>query len=68
MLLKMRKFGLVFSAIIELDKDYLVIDNHKINLTAGMTVNAEIKTGRRSVMSYLLSPLQSTVSESFRER
>ena len=33
-----------------------------------MTVNAEIKTGRRSVMSYLLSPLQSTVSESFRER
>lgn len=62
------KVGLVFSAIIELDKDYLVIDNHKINLTAGMTVNAEIKTGRRSVMSYLLSPLQSTVSESFRER
>ena len=62
------KVGLVFSAIIELDKDYLVIDNHKVNLTAGMTVNAEIKTGRRSVMSYLLSPLQSTVSESFRER
>ncbi|OOF51592.1 hemolysin D [Rodentibacter genomosp. 1] len=62
------KVGLAFAAIIELDKDYLIIENHRVNLTAGMMVNAEIKTGRRSVISYLLSPLQSTFSESFTER
>lgn len=29
---------------------------------------AEIKTGVRSVISYLLSPLKETINESFRER
>ena len=33
-----------------------------------MSVSAEIKTGKRKVISYLLSPLQSTLDESFRER
>ncbi|WP_244470187.1 hypothetical protein, partial [Escherichia coli] len=31
-------------------------------------VMAEIKTGVRSVISYLLSPLKETINESFRER
>ncbi len=29
---------------------------------------AEIKTGERSVISYLLSPLKETINESLRER
>ena len=62
------KLGLVFSAIVEMDKDYLIYEDQKINLTAGMSVSAEIKTGTRKVISYLLSPLQSTLDESFRER
>ena len=62
------KLGLVFSAIVEMDKDYLIYEDQKINLTAGMSVSAEIKTGKRKVISYLLSPLQSTLDESFRER
>lgn len=33
-----------------------------------MTITAEIKTGERSVMSYLLSPLEESVTESLRER
>lgn len=33
-----------------------------------MTVMAEIKTGERSVISYLLSPLKETINESLRER
>ncbi len=33
-----------------------------------MVVTAEIKTGRRSVISYLLSPLQLYAHEGIRER
>ncbi|MCW9718516.1 HlyD family type I secretion periplasmic adaptor subunit [Avibacterium sp. 21-599] len=62
------KLGLVFSTVITLDHDFLVIDNNKVRLTAGMRVNAEIKTGSRRVISYLLSPLQRTLNESLRER
>lgn len=43
-------------------------EKEKIPVTAGMTVMAEIKTGVRSVISYLLSPLKETINESLRER
>ncbi|HEZ4908629.1 TPA: hemolysin secretion D, plasmid domain protein [Neisseria meningitidis] len=33
-----------------------------------MNVTAEIKTGKRRVLDYLLSPLQTKLDESFRER
>ena len=45
-----------------------MIDGKKVNLTAGMNVTAEIKTGKRRVITYLLSPLQTKVDESLRER
>jgi len=60
--------GLVFSTIIGLDQDYLMLNDQKVPFSAGMRVTAEIKTGERSVISYLLSPLKETVSESMRER
>ncbi len=62
------KLGLVFAVSIVLDKNYLMIDGKKVNLTAGMNVTAEIKTGKRRVITYLLSPLQTKVDESLRER
>ena len=62
------KLGLVFAATIVLDRNYLMIDGKKVNLTAGMNVTAEIKTGKRRVITYLLSPLQTKVDESMRER
>ncbi|HEY0332793.1 MAG TPA: HlyD family type I secretion periplasmic adaptor subunit [Stenotrophomonas sp.] len=37
-------------------------------LSPGMTVRAEITTGRRRVIDYFLSPLESRLSESLRER
>jgi hemolysin D len=37
-------------------------------VTAGMTVQAEIKTGSRRIIDYLLSPLAKTVGEAGRER
>jgi adhesin transport system membrane fusion protein len=52
---------------ISLDKNY-VGDNPKSNrLIPGMTVEVDIITGKRSVMSYLLKPITRGLKTSFRE-
>ncbi|EZC34863.1 transcriptional regulator, partial [Escherichia coli O157:H7 str. K4396] len=56
--------GLVFNVIISVDRNDIQGERKKIPVTAGMTVMAEIKTGVRSVISYLLSPLKETINES----
>ena len=40
----------------------------RVRLTPGMNITAEIKTGQRRVIEYLLSPVQRAGSESLRER
>lgn len=62
------KLGWVFQARVRLKSDYLMIEGQKIQLTAGMLVNAEIVTGKRRVISYFLSPLQEYTKESLQER
>jgi hemolysin D len=44
------------------------VEDSLVDLTAGMAVTVEIKTGTRTVMSYLLSPLVRYQHESLRER
>ena len=44
------------------------IDDRMVNLSPGMAVTVEIKTGSRTVLSYLLSPLLRFRQESLRER
>jgi hemolysin D len=44
------------------------VDGKAIRLAPGMNVTAEIKTGKRRVIDYLLSPVQRAGSESLRER
>ncbi|MFA3761030.1 HlyD family type I secretion periplasmic adaptor subunit [Yersinia sp. 2466 StPb PI] len=60
--------GLVFPARIRLDSDRLSVEGKSVRLSAGMAVSVEIKTGRRRVIDYLLSPLQEYQSEAMRER
>lgn len=62
------QLGLVFSALITLDQSAINIEGTLIPLNAGMNVTAEIRTGKRRVIDYLLSPLQTKVDESFNER
>lgn len=62
------KKGLIFPARIRLAKTYIIIDGTKIHLTSGMTVSAEIKTGKRRVIDYFLSPLKQYTTEGLRER
>jgi hemolysin D len=44
------------------------IEGKPVNLSPGMAVSVEIKTGSRSIISYLLSPLARYRQESLRER
>jgi hemolysin D len=62
------KLGLIFTAEVALPRDTMQIDERVIKLTPGMAVTTEIKTGRRRIISYLLSPLIEHVNESLHER
>ena len=53
---------------VSLDKTQMQIDENQVDLSPGMAVTVEIKTGSRSVLSYLLSPLLRYRQESLRER
>jgi hemolysin D len=44
------------------------VDDRLINLSPGMAVTVEIKTGTRRIISYLLSPLARYTHDSLRER
>ena len=57
-----------YVAHIALEQDTMMVDGQLARLEPGMAVTAEIKTGRRSVVSYLLSPLARYKQESFNER
>lgn len=60
--------GLVYPAQIRLDGLGFVTEGETIPLSAGMLLTAEIKTGDRRVIDYLLSPLQEIQSVAMRER
>ena len=62
------KKGAIFPAVLSLQRASIDVDGKRINLTPGMNVTAEIKTGKRRVIEYLLSPVQRSVSESLGER
>lgn len=53
---------------VSLPKNYLGDDPKRNRVFPGMTVIAEIKTGKRSLLHYLLKPINRTFSEAFKER
>lgn len=60
--------GAVYAARIALDRETLDVDGRASRLAPGMTVTAEIKTGRRRIADYLLSPLSRRAQEAMHER
>ena len=62
------KLGLVFNARLTLLDNKIKADGQIIQLKPGMSVTAEIKTGKRRVIEYLLSPVMKYLNESMRER
>ena len=55
-------------AHVALDQTTMMTENGPVPLGPGMKVTAEIKTGKRTVISYLLSPVFRYRQESLRER
>ncbi|VWB98363.1 HlyD family type I secretion periplasmic adaptor subunit [Burkholderia lata] len=60
--------GAVFPAALTLAQNFIDVGDKRIRLTPGMNLTAEIKTGRRRVIDYLLSSVQTYSRESLRER
>jgi hemolysin D len=62
------KRGLLYDVGITLDRTTIDVDGRVVPLTAGMSTNAEIKTGTRRVIEYILSPLVQHQKEALHER
>lgn len=62
------KRGAIFPAMLKLNQTSIDVDGKQIKLAPGMNITAEIKTGKRRVIEYLLSPIEKAGSESLRER
>lgn len=62
------KKGSYYPATLTLEKKDMLIDGKRIPISPGMNVTAEIKTGKRKLIEFLLSPVQKMGSESLRER
>lgn len=70
---KKREFGHIlpptgYRALVSLDSPVLETEGVPFRISPGMQLTAEINLGRRTVMSYLLSPVQKTLHEAGRER
>lgn len=62
------KLGLVYPSRIRLATTQMRIEAKDVDLSPGMAVTVEIKTGRRRLIEYFLSPLIQAAAESARER
>jgi hemolysin D len=62
------KRGAIFPATISLPRPQIHVDGRWIQVAPGMNVTAEIRTGERRVIEYLLAPLQRASREGLREQ
>lgn len=60
--------GNVYSARVALERDFFELERGRAPLLPGMSVQVEIRTGRRRVIDYFLSPLRGAARDSLRER
>lgn len=62
------KRGAIFPATLRLERATLDVNGKAVKLAPGMQVTAEVKTGRRRVIEYLLGPVQEALQGSAKER
>ena len=60
--------GLLYGMRVQLLQSYIRVGDEDISLVPGMVVSAEIKTDRRKIVDYFLSPLKVYIGESLLER
>jgi adhesin transport system membrane fusion protein len=57
-----------FKAVIRLDKGFVGHDPARNLVVPGMTVQADVRTGSRTVLEYLAKPVKSAMANAMRER
>lgn len=62
------KRGAIFPVTLTLARSDIDIDSKKIKLGPGMNLTAEVKTGKRRIIEFLMSPVERAGKESLRER
>lgn len=62
------KLGLVYLVRVALEQDRIAHDDADVVLMPGIAVSADVKSGQRSILSCLLSPIDVAVLEAGRER
>jgi hemolysin D len=62
------RLGWVFRIRLLLDKDWVAVEGKRIRVSPGMAITAEVKTGKRRLIEFFLSPLLRYKQESVRER
>ncbi|GAO52970.1 HlyD family type I secretion periplasmic adaptor subunit [Novosphingobium sp. MD-1] len=63
-----KDLGLVYVATIALERSHIDADERRVNLAPGLAATVDIKTGTRRIISYLLSPLQTSIAQAAREK
>jgi adhesin transport system membrane fusion protein len=56
-----------YRVIVRTDKNYLGTKKHPLPIIPGMVATVEIKTGRKSVLDYLIKPARLLKQEALRE-
>ena len=64
----MENIGAVYAARVSMEQSDIRVGDKQIQLSPGMNVTVEIKTGTRRLIEYFLSPLMRGFNESVRER
>ena len=59
---------LTYLVHVALSRDTIMVDGRLLRLEPGMAVTAEVKTAKRRVIAYVLSPIAKSVQEAGRER
>ena len=62
------KRGLIYTAKVNMARGTIMVDGKEVNLSPGMAVTVEVKTGTRRVVEYFLKPFLQYKNESLRER
>ena len=65
---KDEQLGLYFPIKVRLHSQHINVENRRVPLSAGMSVNVEIKTGNRRIIEFLLSPIIQHLDEGAKER
>ncbi len=60
--------GLIYKMRLRLNQNNLFVEGKWISLIPGMSITAEVKTSKRRIIDYFLSPIKGASDSSLRER